>query len=231
MPRRNSNMNNSIDATHKTSIGVLPRSSSKADSPGYDSSAGTTERGASASPGGHLDSGERNESFFLNSFSDFVTKMAKPKDYCGEINFSLYYNDSFQYLRIYLSCAKNLLPMDSSGYSDPYVLLKLIPDKKRRHKSSVRFKTLSPKWEEEFYFRSLEYQKMLGSVLRLTVMDYDRMSPDDPIGEIEVDLHTLQRNEVVRLSTPLSKSCRRKNLRGEIQLTLTFNPVGKILRV
>ena len=51
------------------------------------------------------------------------------------------------------------------------------------------------------------------------------------LGEIEVDLHTLQRNEVVKLSTPLSKSCRKKNLRGEIQLTLLFNPVGKILRV
>ena len=73
--------------------------------------------------------------------------------------------------------------MDSSGFSDPYVIMKLIPDKKRRHKSSVRFKTLNPKWEEEFYFRSLDYQRMFGSVLRLTVMDYDRMSPDDPIGE------------------------------------------------
>ena len=111
-----------------------------------------------------------------------MTKMSKPKDYCGEINFCLYYNDSFQYLRIYLSCAKNLLPMDASGYSDPYVVMKLIPDKKRRHKSSVRFKTLNPKWEEEFYFRNLDYHKMFGSVLRLTVMDYDRMSPDDPIG-------------------------------------------------
>ena len=50
-------------------------------------------------------------------------------------------------------------------------------------------------------------------------------------GEVEVDLHTLQRNEVVKINSQLNKSCRRKNLRGEIQLTLTFNPVGQILRV
>ena len=155
----------------------MPRSSSKCDSPNAEGS----ERNQVLASSGQPESCERNDSF-LNSFSDFMTKMSKPKDYCGEINFSLYYNDSFQYLRIYLSCAKNLLPMDSSGYSDPYVIMKLIPDKKRRHKSSVRFKTLNPKWEEEFYFRNLDYHKMFGSVLRLTVMDYDRMSPDDPIG-------------------------------------------------
>ena len=50
-------------------------------------------------------------------------------------------------------------------------------------------------------------------------------------GEVEVDLHSLQRNEVVKINSQLNKSCRRKNLRGEIQLTLTFNPVGQILRV
>ncbi|XP_063717360.1 synaptotagmin-7-like [Symsagittifera roscoffensis] len=220
LARRNSNYSNCLEPQKASANNNLPKSSSKVDTPNGDVAQLSV-----------CTTGQSENDSFLNSFSDFMNKMSKPKDYCGEINFSLYYNDSFQYLRIYLFCAKNLLPMDSSGFSDPYVIMKLIPDKKRRHKSSVRFKTLNPKWEEEFYFRSLDYQRMFGSVLRLTVMDYDRMSPDDPIGEIEVDLHTLQRNEVVKLSTPLSKSCRKKNLRGEIQLTLLFNPVGKILRV
>ena len=170
--RRNSHLNRS-DSVKQISP-TLP----KFESPSLDN----PDKNGTVIQSGPGESGvDRNESF-LNTFSDFMTKMSKPKDYCGELSFSLYYNDSFQYLRIYLSCAKNLLPMDSSGYSDPYVIMKLIPDKKRRHKSSVRFKTLNPKWEEEFYFRNLDYHKMFGSVLRLTVMDYDRMSPDDPIG-------------------------------------------------
>ena len=47
---------------------------------------------------------------------------------------------------------KDLAARDANGFSDPYVRITLLPDKKHRLETKIKRKTLNPKWNETFYF-------------------------------------------------------------------------------
>ena len=50
---------------------------------------------------------------------------------------------------------KDLAARDANGFSDPYVRITLLPDKKHRLETKIKRKTLNPKWNETFYFEGI----------------------------------------------------------------------------
>jgi len=66
-----------------------------------------------------------------------------------------------------------LRKMDFLGQSDPYVKLKLTDDKVPSKKTTVKFKTLNPEWNEDF---KLVVRDPETQVLRMKVFDWDQVS-------------------------------------------------------
>ncbi|XP_014486468.1 PREDICTED: multiple C2 and transmembrane domain-containing protein 1 isoform X3 [Dinoponera quadriceps] len=109
--------------------------------------------------------------------------------------------------------AKNLLPMDIDGLSDPYVKFRLGTEK---YKSKVVNKTLNPVWLEQFDLHLYE-DPYLGQELEVTVWDRDRSHQDDLMGRTVIDLAILERETTHRLWRELEDGS------GNIFLLLTIS--------
>ncbi|XP_015597885.1 multiple C2 and transmembrane domain-containing protein isoform X2 [Cephus cinctus] len=109
--------------------------------------------------------------------------------------------------------AKNLLPMDIEGLSDPYVKFRLGTEK---YKSKIAMKTLNPVWLEQFDFHLYE-DPYLGQELEVTVWDRDKSHQDELMGRTIIDLATLERETTHRLWRELEDGA------GSIFLLLTIS--------
>uniref|UniRef100_A0A667ZQK3 Unc-13 homolog D n=1 Tax=Myripristis murdjan TaxID=586833 RepID=A0A667ZQK3_9TELE len=119
-------------------------------------------------------------------------KVWEQKVYSGEkygaVTLLASYRRSDHKLRIEVLNAANLLPMDSNGFSDPFVQLCLEP----RHTfaeveprcTQIKSCDLNPLFDEAFEFMvSLEQCQAQGACLVVTVLDHDTLRADDFEGE------------------------------------------------
>uniref|UniRef100_A0A3Q3EZS5 Synaptotagmin VIIb n=1 Tax=Labrus bergylta TaxID=56723 RepID=A0A3Q3EZS5_9LABR len=106
----------------------------------------------------------------------------------GRIQFSVGYSFQDSTLTVKILKGQDLPAKDFSGTSDPFVKLYLLPDKKHKLETKVKRKNLNPHWNETFLFEGFLMPSM---TLYLQVLDYDRFSRNDPIGEVSIPLNKL----------------------------------------
>ncbi|KAL7378110.1 hypothetical protein ABVT39_008551 [Epinephelus coioides] len=110
----------------------------------------------------------------------------KPGDNCGKISFLLRYAFNTEQLVVKILKALDLPAKDANGFSDPYVKIYLLPDRKKKYQTKVHRKTLNPVFNETFQF-GVPLNELHSRKLHFSVYDFDRFSRHDLIGQVVVD--------------------------------------------
>jgi hypothetical protein len=109
--------------------------------------------------------------------------------------------------------AADLIPQDMGGTSDPYCILECGDSV---IETSVKLKTLNPRWDESFSFPITTGTE----ILRVTVLDQDNGKDDDYEGEIEIDIRQLYDQKSLDLWFDLKPSDNSTTWKGRLNLNL-----------
>ena len=123
-------------------------------------------------------------------------------------------------LFVKIAQAFDLKPVDSNGLSDPYCILKINNQKKT---TSVVSECLNPIWDEYFVFdiNSLNYETLI-----IDCMDKDKLSKDDLIGSVKIEIKTLIMGKINELRLDLIDKTNK--LAGRLKLFLHVVKIGDI---
>ena len=126
------------------------------------------------------------------------------EEHLGSVNFALHYDPDQALLRVHLIQARDLVPRDFSGTSDPYCKLCLLPLRRTQMKSKIVRRTVSPEFDEEFVF-NVSPCDVNSRSLELLLCDFDQFSRDECIGQIIVPLASVDITDGVTLWKGLSR--------------------------
>ncbi|XP_061195029.1 synaptotagmin-7-like isoform X1 [Saccostrea echinata] len=147
----------------------------------------------------------------------------------GRIQIGLSYDFQSLTLTLKVIQAKDLVAKDFTGTSDPYVKILLLPDKRHKLVTKVKKKNLNPRWNESFLFEGWPHNKLLEKTIYLQVIDYDRFSRDDPIGETYIPLNEVDLSQSPTMWRYLQPCKDSRGKLGEILLSLSYQPaVGRL---
>ncbi|XP_043956220.1 synaptotagmin-7b isoform X3 [Gambusia affinis] len=149
----------------------------------------------------------------------------------GRIQFSVGYSFQDSTLTVKILKGQDLPAKDFSGTSDPFVKIYLLPDKKHKLETKVKRKNLNPHWNETFLFEGFPYEKVVQRTLYLQVLDYDRFSRNDPIGEVSIPLNKLDLANMQTFWKELKPCSDGSGSRGDLLVSLCYNPTANTITV
>uniref|UniRef100_A0AC35U571 C2 domain-containing protein n=1 Tax=Rhabditophanes sp. KR3021 TaxID=114890 RepID=A0AC35U571_9BILA len=110
----------------------------------------------------------------------------------GILNVRAYYNQKSQTLVVDVIGAKQVIPLDSNGLSDPFVVIELVPHLRfptqLPTKTKVVSKSLNPIFNETFEFHISSNQPPCA-MIHFIVMDHDFLRSNDFAGEAFLELN------------------------------------------
>ncbi|XP_027530045.1 synaptotagmin-8 [Neopelma chrysocephalum] len=147
----------------------------------------------------------------------------------GKLQYSLEYNFRTQELKVGVKQAVELKAMDSGGTSDPYVIVYLTSDMKKRYETKVYRKTLNPIFNESFTFQ-VPQAEVPESTLVMQVYDFNRFAKHDIIGEVRLPLASVNLQHVIEQWSELAAASKvEEEQLGEICFSLRYVPnTGKL---
>jgi len=117
---------------------------------------------------------------------------AEAEEVKGRIRFRLEYDFTLQELKVTIIECSDLPPTDwSTGLTDPFVKVYLLPDKKPKYETKVHRKNLNPKFDQTFIFKNIPYVDTFDKTLVMAVYDYDMFSSSDQQSEIQLPLNSI----------------------------------------
>ncbi|XP_036004743.1 rabphilin-3A isoform X2 [Fundulus heteroclitus] len=149
----------------------------------------------------------------------------------GRIQFSIGYSFQNTTLTVKVLKGQDLPAKDFSGTSDPFVKIYLLPDKKHKLETKVKRKNLNPHWNETFLFEGFPYEKVRERTLYLQVLDYDRFSRNDPIGEVSIPLNKVELGQLKTFWKELKPCSDGSGRRGDLLVSLCYNPTANTITV
>ncbi|NXR27386.1 SYT1 protein, partial [Cinclus mexicanus] len=147
----------------------------------------------------------------------------------GKLQYSLEYNFRIQELKVGVKQAVELKAMDSGGTSDPYVVVYLTSDMRKRYETKVYRKTLNPIFNESFIFQ-VPQAEVSESTLVMQIYDFNRFAKHDVIGEVRLPLASVNLHHVIEQWSDLAVASKvEQEHLGEICFSLRYVPsTGKL---
>ncbi|XP_017943417.1 LOW QUALITY PROTEIN: synaptotagmin-8 [Manacus vitellinus] len=147
----------------------------------------------------------------------------------GKLQYSLEYNFRTQELKVGVKQAVELKAMDSGGTSDPYVIVYLTSDMKKRYETKVYRKTLNPVFNESFTFQ-VPQAEVPECTLVMQIYDFNRFAKHDIIGEVRLPLASVNLQHVIEQWSELAAASKvEEEQLGEICFSLRYVPnTGKL---
>uniref|UniRef100_A0A8C3NKR0 Uncharacterized protein n=5 Tax=Passeriformes TaxID=9126 RepID=A0A8C3NKR0_GEOPR len=145
---------------------------------------------------------------------------------------SLRYSYGSQQLLVRVLRARDLPAKDSNGFSDPYVKIYLLPDRKKKFQTKVLRRTLNPEWDETFSF-GVPFAELPARRLHFSVYDFDRFSRHDLIGQVVMDnlLEAAEARPEVAIWRDIQEGTGEKADLGEVNFSLCYLPTAGRLTV
>ncbi|NWH80961.1 SYT1 protein, partial [Piaya cayana] len=149
----------------------------------------------------------------------------------GKLQYSLEYNFRMQELKVGVKQAAELKAMDSGGTSDPYVIVYLTSDMRKKYETKVYRKTLNPIFNESFTFQVAQAE-VPESTLVMQIYDFNRFAKHDIIGEVRLPLASVSLQHVIEQWSDLSVASKvEEEQLGEICFSLRYVPSTSKLTV
>ncbi|KAL7734965.1 hypothetical protein ACLKA6_011230 [Drosophila palustris] len=149
----------------------------------------------------------------------------------GRLHLRVKYDYHLFDLTVHLIEAHNLSPIEEGGFRDPYVRLMLQPDvDSRKRQTHIHRGESNPYFDQHFKF-PVSRDQLQGKELVLQVLDYDRYSHNDIIGEVRISVDGLDLSKSVEIWGDLLRTKKPKEDRPELLCSLNYLPQAERLTI